>query len=305
MTATSLAALGVVLVAAPALPGLTAKTVAVLTGRRGSPVLQPYVELVKLLGKGSVYSSTTTWLFRAAPLVLVGTAAIAASLLPLDGRAAPAGFPGDMVAFAALLACGRFALTLAALDTGSSFEGMGASRELSIGSLIEPALFVGFAALALTTRSLSLTGMLGMPLALAWPGASASLVMVAVSLFVLLLAEAGRVPVDDPATHLELTMIHEVAVLDHGGPDLAFMLYAGALRFALFGSLVVGVMIPRGLLSPPAAIGVLLAGLAAIAVLVGLVESVRARLRLLHVPQLLMAAAALSALGLLLRVVRP
>ena len=305
MTLTALAALGVVLLAAPALPGLAARTVAVLTGRRGAPLLQPYADLAKWLGKGAVYSTTTSGVFRAGPLVLVATAALAACLLPLDGRRALAGFSGDMVAFATLLACGRFALTLAALDTGSSFEGMGASRELSFGALVEPALFLGFGALALTTGSLSLTGMFGAPLARAWPQASATLVMIAVSLFVLLLAEAGRVPVDDPATHLELTMVHEVAVLEHGGPDLAFVLYAGALRFALFGALIVGVMLPRDRLGGPAAIGLLVVGLAAVAVLVGVVESMRARLRLLHVPQLLLAAAALSALGLLLRVMRP
>jgi formate hydrogenlyase subunit 4 len=231
--------------------------------------------------------------------------ALAACLLPLDGRHAVFAFPGDMVAFAALLACGRFALTLAGLDTGSSFEGMGASRELSLGSLVEPTLFLGFAALALSTRTLSLSGMLGAPLAAAWPEASASLVMLAVSLFALLLTEAGRLPVDDPATHLELTMIHEVTVLDHGGPDLALILYAGALRFGLFGALVVGVMAPRAHLGVPAAIGLLVLGLGALAVLVGVVESIMARLRLLHVPQFLLAAMALSALGLLLRVVQP
>lgn len=302
MSASSLVALALVLGIAPALPGVAARTVAALTGRRGAPLFQPYLDIARLLGKGSVTSATTTWVFRAAPIAIPATAVVAGLLLPLDGRRALLAFPGDLVAFAALFALGRFALVLGGLDTGSSFEGMGASRELAFASLTEPALLLGLAALALTTGTPSLTGMLGAPLAQAWAQSSATLVMVAVSLFIVLLAEAGRVPVDDPATHLELTMIHEVIVLDHGGPDLALMLYGSALKFALFGVLVLGALVPRSGLTPVTSIGVLAAGLLALAVVVGVVESLMARLRLARVPQLLLAASALSVLGVLLRV---
>jgi formate hydrogenlyase subunit 4 len=302
MTPTSLLALLLVLALAPLLPGLSARTLAALTGRRGSPLLQPYADLARLLGKGTVTSVTTSWVFRLAPIAIPATALIASLLLPLDGRRAILAFPGDLLAFASLLALGRFALVLAGLDTGSSFEGMGASRELAFSSLTEPALLLGMAALSLVTGTLSLTGMLGVPLATDWAQAPATMVMVAVSFFLLLLAEAGRVPVDDPATHLELTMIHEVVILDHSGPDLALILYGGWLKFALFAVLATGALLPRASLTPASSLAVLVAGLLAVALLVGVVESVMARLRLARVPQLLLAASALAVLGVLLRV---
>jgi formate hydrogenlyase subunit 4 len=300
MSWNALAALVIVLAIAPALTGVAVRTKALLAGRRGAPVLQLYYDLWKLLRKDTVYSGTTTWLFRAAPVVVVVTLLAAALLLPLDGLRAPARFPGDLLAFAGLLALGRFALVLSALDTGSSFEGMGASREVTVASFAEPTLFLCFIALVLATGDLSLSGMLGSPLAAAWRDAAASLVLIALSLFVLLLAENSRVPVDDPATHLELTMIHEVIVLDHSGPDFALILYGGALKLALFAALVVAVLVPRAGLGGVAAIAALLGGLLLVAVAVGVVESVMARLRLSRVPQLLVGAGALALLAIVL-----
>ncbi|MBI1967213.1 MAG: NADH-quinone oxidoreductase subunit H [Gemmatimonadetes bacterium] len=301
MTREGLVALGILGVTAPVVPGIVVKTKSLLTGRRGAPVLQLYYDLWKLVRKGTVYSRTTTWVFRAGPVVVLASLIVATLFLPLDGREAPASFAGDLVAFAGLLALGRFALVLAGLDTGSSFEGMGASREVTIATFAEPTLFLCFIALVLATGDLSLSGMLGTPLAAAWPRAGASLSLVGVSLFVLLLAENSRVPVDDPATHLELTMIHEVIVLDHSGPDLALILYGSALKLALFGVLVVSVFVPRAGLSGPAAVAVLFAGLGVVAVAVGVVESVMARLRLTRVPQLLVGAAALALFGIILQ----
>lgn len=300
MTAWSLLALAVVVGLAPVLPGLANRTKSLLTGRRGPPVLQLYSDLAKLLRKGAVYSVTTSWVFRVAPAILAGTTLVAAGLLPLDGRAAPLSFAGDLVAFAGLLALGRFALVLGALDTGSSFEGMGASREATLGSLVEPGLFLCFAALVIATGSSSLTVMLGGRLSEVWIAAAPALVMVAGSLLVLALAENCRLPVDDPATHLELTMIHEVMVLDHSGPDLALILYAGSVKLALFGAILVGVLVPRGQLPPAGSLLVLLAGLAFTAVVVGVVESVMARLRLTRVPQFLVAASVLSTFAIML-----
>ena len=188
-------------------------------------------------------------------------------------------------------------LVLAAMDTGSSFEGMGASREVTIAAFAEPALLLCFTILALATGDLPLAGMLGQPLAAA--GSDRAVAVLAVGLFILSLAETSRVPVDDPVTHLELTMIHEVMVLDHSGPDLALILYASALKMALFGALVV----PRG----AARTGVAPAGgaaparrLVAFAVGVGVVESGMARLRMNRVPQFLVAAGALAGFGLIL-----
>lgn len=300
MSGSALAAFTAMLVIAPLLPGIAVKTKSLLTGRRGAPVLQLYFDLWKLLWKQSVYSTTTTWIFRAGPVVMLGSLVAAGLFLPLNGRAAPAAFEGDLVAFAALLALGRFALVLAGLDTGSSFEGMGASREVTFASFAEPALFLCFITLVLATGQLSLSGMLGAPLLAAWPGAAASLSLAGLSLFVLLLVENSRVPADDPATHLELTMIHEVIVLDHSGLDLAFLLYGSALKLALFGALVTSVFVPRAGLAAPASIAVLLTGLIVVSAAVGVVESTMARLRLPRVPQLLAGAGALAFFGLVL-----
>ena len=300
MTATPFVTLLAVLLAAPALPGIATRTKSRLTGRRGAPMLQLYADLAKLARKGAVYSRTTTLVFRVAPVILTAGVLVAAFLLPLDGRAPIFGFTGDLVAFAGLLALGRFALVLAGLDTGSSFEGMGSSREVTVAAFAEPALLLSLTVLVLVTGSLSLGGMLGTPLATAWPAQAPSLVLAGASLFMLLLAENARVPIDDPATHLELTMIHEVIILDHSGPDLALILYAGAVKFALFGILVVSVLVPRGRFDPWLAGLILLAGLAVIAVLVGIVEAVMARLRMDRIPQFLVAAGALAGLGVIL-----
>ncbi|HEY6109442.1 MAG TPA: NADH-quinone oxidoreductase subunit H [Gemmatimonadales bacterium] len=302
MTGWALAGLGLMLALAPLLPGVAARTKALLTGRRGAPVWQLYRDLLRLWRKGAVYSTTTTWMFRLAPVAGVVTPVLATMLLPLDCRAAVLRFAGDFVAFAALLALGRFLLVLAALDTGSSFEGMGASRDAAFASLVEPALFLGFVVLALGTGQRSLSGMLGGDAgALSWGAGAPSLAMVAVSLFFVLLAESSRVPVDDPATHLELTMIHEVAVLDHSGPDLALLLYGGALRMGLFAALPVGVLVSRAGLAGPLALGALLAGTVVVAAVVGVLESSMARLRLSRVPQFLVAASVLASLGVILQ----
>lgn len=295
-------ALVALLLLAPALPGVATRTTALLTARRGAPVWQLYADLWKLARKGQVLSSTTTWVFRAAPALGVAALVTAALFVPIDGHASVVAFPGDLVVFTALFAMRRFALVLAALDTGSSFEGMGASRELLIGAFTEPALFLCFVALVLATHDLSLAGLLGAPLAGAWTGAAPSLAMIGAGFFVLLLAECARVPVDDPATHLELTMVHEVMVLDHSGPDLALNQYAGALALAILSALVVSVVVPRGALPPVASTVVLIAGTVVVAAIAGAVGAVMARLRLVRVPQLLVIASALAILGITLLV---
>lgn len=300
MTAATVVSLLATLTLAPALPGIANRTKSALTGRRGAPILQLYSDLAKLWRKGVVYSPTTTLLFRLAPVVLVATALLAACLLPLDGRSALLQFPGDLVAFAGLLALGRFLLVLAALDTGSSFEGMGASREVTVAAFAEPALLLCFTILVLASGDLRLEGMLGQPLGVAWLERAPSLVLAAASLFILSLAEAGRAPVDDPLTHLELTMIHEVMVLDHSGPDFALILYAQALKLALFGALAIRVLISGLPLTAFGALGVLLLGLVLFSAAVGLVESGMARLRMDRLPHILVAASVIAGLGLIL-----
>ncbi|HKQ62477.1 MAG TPA: NADH-quinone oxidoreductase subunit H [Candidatus Polarisedimenticolaceae bacterium] len=300
MNPASLLHLPAALVLAPLLGGLAQRTKAWFAGRRGAPLLQPYRDLLKLARKGAVYSPTTTWVFRAVPVVGVAAASAALLLLPLGALPAPLGFPGDLLLLAGLLAAGRFASVVGALDTGSSFSGMGASREVAFAALGEPTLLLALAALARATGSTSLSGMLGALDVGVWLQAGPALVLVALTLFAVLLADAARIPVDDPATHLELTMIHEVMVLDHSGPDLAAIQYAGALRLWILGALLVGVALP--LRSGNAALdaAVQLAGLALVGILIGIVESSMARLRLVRVPQFLVGAAALAVLALML-----
>lgn len=300
MTLTAILGLSGVLVLAPALPGIANRVKSALTGRRGAPVLQLYSDLWKLWQKGVVYSHTTTILFRLGPVVYACTAALAAGLLPLDGTTSPIRFPGDLVAFAGLLALGRLMLVLAAMDTGSSFEGMGASREVTFAAFAEPALLLCLTVFVLATGGLQLQGMLGQPLSHVWLATAPSLLLGVAGLFIVSLAETGRAPVDDPLTHLELTMIHEVMVLDHSGPDLALILYASALKMALFGSLIVRVFVAGADLPEPLALGLLLFGLVLYAMAVGVVESGMARLRMNRVPQLLVAASAVAGFGLIL-----
>jgi formate hydrogenlyase subunit 4 len=296
----SIVACTILLLAAPLVPGIAGRTKAVLTGRRGAPAWQLYADLWKLVRRGAVYSSTTTGVFRLAPIALCATAVVATLLLPLNGRSAILSFSGDVIAFAYLLGLGRFLILLGALDTGSSFEGMGASREATFASLVEPGLFVSLVALSIATKQLSLAGMLGEPLWQAWIPNASTVVLVAGSIFVLMLAECSRVPVDDPATHLELTMVHEVMVLEHSGPDLAFIQYASALKLATFAAIILDLLVSRASAAPWLSVLLLLAALVATAVAVGIVESTMARLRMPKVPLYIASGGALGFLGLIL-----
>lgn len=295
-------ALAAQLLLAPLLLGLVGRTKAFFGGRSGPPLLQPYYDLAKLLRKGAVYSTTTTWVFRA--LGPGGLAALLAAALLVPAGRVPALLPfsGDFLLLAMLLAAQRFLLVAAALDTGSSFEGMGASREVQFSALAEPALLVSLAVVARAAGSLSLSAMFPALVGGAWQTAGSELALAAVALGVVVLAENARIPVDDPATHLELTMVHEVMVLDCSGPDYAMVLYGSALKLWLLGSLVVGILLPRGTGSPWVDLALFGASLALLAVAVGVVESVMARLRLLRVPQLLVGAGVLACLALVLRI---
>lgn len=291
---------GLVIVFPPLLLGVIHKTKAILTGRVGAPVLQPYYDLWKLLRKGAVYSRTTSWVFRAGPLVSLAALLTAALFVPLAAPSTLLSFWGDVVLWAYLIGVARFITVLAALDTGSSFEGMGASREVMFASLAEPGLFVALAVIAKVTSSVQLSEMFGPVLGSAWRTAGPALALAAASLFLVLLAENARMPVDDPTTHLELTMIHEVMVLDHSGPDFAFIFYGSALKLFLFGVLLVRLLVPVHIGVPWLDLSSLFAGLLGLAVVIGIVESSMARLRLIRVPQLLVTSGVLAAVGLLL-----
>jgi formate hydrogenlyase subunit 4 len=294
MNATGILQLVLALVLAPLLPGIVNRTKAFFAGRRGQPLLQAYFDLAKLLRKGAVYSRTTTWIFRAGPVVSLAAIAAAAALAPCGPSAAAAAFPGDLVLFAYLLGLARFVTVLAALDTGSAFEGMGASREVLLGALAEPALLLGLGALARKTGSLCLSEMVARLSTGTWMEAAPALALVALAILVVFLAENARIPVDDPTTHLELTMIHEVMVLDHSGPDFAMILYGASLKLWVLGSLVLGLAVPWGAVPAGIAPVAWVAGMALLAILVGGIESSMARLRLLRVPQLLVGATVFS-----------
>jgi formate hydrogenlyase subunit 4 len=286
----------------PLLLGVINKTKALFAGRRGPPLLQAYRDIAKLLRKGLVVSETTTWVFRAGPVVTLVAVAAAGLFIPFGPFASPLSFAGDMILFAYLLALSRFFTTAAALDTGSAFEGMGAARELTFACLSEPALFFVFLALAKQTGSISLTPMLGASSLAMSAAAMAPLVLVCLGLFIVMLAEACRIPVDDPATHLELTMIHEVMVLDHSGPLLGLVEYSASMKLLILESLLVSLALPFRTGVAWADWAVFALETLALASAIGVVESVMARLRMRRVPYLLTGALLLCGSGFILLV---
>ena len=284
----------------PLLLGVIGKTKAAFAGRVGAPLLQPYYDLARLMRKGTVLSDTTTWIFRAGPAVTLAATLFAALLIPLGKHPAPVSFEGDMILFAYLFALGRFFTSAAALDTGSSFEGMGAAREVTFSCLAEPTLFFALITLTRLSGTMSLTPMLAHVTLSVWGGTGAALLLMLAGLFVVLLVENCRIPFDDPNTHLELTMIHEVMVLDHSGPYFACILYGAALKLFLLGALFVNIAVPLASGNGALDWALFACSLLLLCVVIGTVESVMARLRLIRVPQLLVAAMILTAFSLVL-----
>lgn len=271
------------LLVAPLLPGIINKVKAWVAGRRGPPVLQLYYDLAKLWRKGVVLSTLASPGFIAGPAVAWVALMGAALLMPLGAAGSVFHFQGDVLLLVYLLALARFGTAWAAMETGSAFEGMGAAREVSFAVLAEAAMFAAILSLSLRTGSVSLVTMLA-------PTADAGAVLLAAGLFTVLLAENCRVPFDDPNTHLELTMIHEVMVLDHSGPPLAVILHGASVKLLLFALLLVQAVLPLRSLSFVAATGALVTGVLAVVIAVGLVESLLARLAFRRVPLLLTTA---------------
>jgi len=287
------------LVLAPLLFGLINRTKAFVAGRRGPPLLQPYFDILKCLRRGAVYGEATSWIFRLGPAANLAALLAAILIVPFGGMPSPLSFSGDLIVLAGLLALGRFATVLAALDTGSSFEGMGASREVHFAALAEPAFLLGLAVLARVTGGFSLTPIYDAINPAAWIAALPTLALVAMTLLILTLVENSRIPVDDPTTHLELTMIHEVMVLDHSGPELGIIQYAAALKLWVLGSLLIG-LVPLRSEIPWLDASAMLLGMAVLALAIGMIESAMARYRLVQVPQFIVGAATLSAVGFIL-----
>jgi len=280
------------LVVAPLLPGLINKVKAWIAGRRGPPVLQLYYDLVKLWQKEVVLSGLASPGFVAGPAVAWVALVGAAMLMPLGPGCAELSFRGDVLLLIYLLALARFCMTWAAMETGSAFEGMGSAREVSYAVLSEATLIAAVLSLCVQTRSISLADMLS-------PAAGAGAVLLAAGLFTVLLAENCRVPFDDPNTHLELTMIHEAMILDHSGPPLAVILHGASIKLLLFAVLLTEAVLPMRGLSSLATAGALAAGVITVAVGVGLVESLMARVAFRRVPLLLTTAFLLCLFALL------
>jgi formate hydrogenlyase subunit 4 len=291
------------LVMPPLLLGVIGKTKAAFAGRVGAPFLQPYYDIIRLLHKGSVFSTTTSWVFRAGPLVSLATALVAAMLIPFGAHPSPISFDGDMILYAYLFALGRFFTMAAALDTGSSFEGMGSAREATYSCLAEPTLFFALITLSRLSGSFSLSPMLVNISFGVWQETGAALLLLVGGMFIVLLAENSRIPFDDPNTHLELTMVHEVMVLDHSGPALAIIHYGAALKLFVLGAFFVHLALPYATGNPLVDWGLFIVSMLELAVMIGIVESVMARLRLIRIPQLLVAATILAAFSTL-RVIR-
>ncbi len=284
----------------PLMRSVINRTKAVFAGKKGPPLLQPYFELVKLFKKGAVYSTTAGWVIRTGPVVVLMTTLIGVFLVPMAGMRAPVHFTGDLILFVYLLGLGRFFMIISAMDTGSAFEGMGASREAFFSALVEPALLVGLGGLAAITHSMSLSPIYhGLTGKMTTGGSAPALVFIAAAFLIVYLAENARIPVDDPTTHLELTMIHEVMILDHCGIDLALIEYAGALKLWILGLLITGVLLPVRTGMPAVDMVLAIGALFVLAVVIGVIESTMARLKLVRVPLLLSCAFVLSSAAMI------
>ena len=290
---------------APLLVGVLRTLKARLVGRRGASPWQPYSDLRKLLGKEVVVSTTTSWVFRATPYVLVATMLVTALIVPVAVARPPLAFAGNIILLVYLFMLGTFFLALAGLDAGSAFGGMGSSREVAVAALAEPTVIVAVFALALRADTIDLGRVVERFGQEPWLAANPAHLLAFASLFIVMLAETGRLPVDNPATHLELTMIHEAMVLEYSGRYLALVEWAGAMKLFLFMTLLANLFVPWGL-TGQAAPGAVLLGLlmlaGKLAVLTGAVavlETTVAKLRLFRVPELLAGSFALAFLSLM------
>lgn len=292
---TSVLLLGLAMLLAPFYAALILKVKAFFGGKKGPPLLINYYTLIKLLRKGSVYSTSSTLIFKLGPAVSFCTALTVLLFLPIAGQPALISFRGDVILVLYLLALGRFFTIAAALDTASPFEGMGAAREAYFPIICEATLFMILILFYILTDNLQLAAFFqaGQPLGI-WHSAGAPLLFVVMAFFIILLTENARVPVDDPATHLELTMIHEVMVLDHSGPDFALIELGAFFKLFFYSTLVTRMVFPFSLGNPAADAALFFVVLALVYAAVGITESVMARYRMDKVPQFVLTSFALA-----------
>ncbi len=272
-------------------PGIILRTKSIASGRKGPGIIQPVKDVIRLFRKGSLYSETTSIIFRIAPVIYFSSVLIACLVIPFGPYKGIVSFDGDFVFFAYILALGKFFSIISAMDTGSSFEGMGASREALFSMLAEPAFFILIGSFALLTGHTSFFNIfstlhLGSYITYTL-GTLAACVLVLIAMI-----ENSRMPVDDPKTHLELTMIHEVMILDNSGFDLGLIFTAGYLKFAMYGAIIANFFV--GAIPLTWVIPLFLLIQALFAVTVGLIESFMARFRMNHNPQFILALSSVS-----------
>lgn len=297
--------MGAILLVSPLIIGIIRKIKAFMQNREGADIFQPYRNIRKLFQKEVVISRTASWITPIMPYVLFITTLSAAMFIPLFTLSSPFGGLGDALVIIYLLALGSFFLALAGLDQGSAFGGMGSSRHMTIASLAEPAMILAIFAAGITAYSTNISIIVAQ-------GSIQSFLLNPIyifsflALFIVMLAETGRVPIDNPATHLELTMIHEAMILDYSGKYLAFIEWASAIKLTLFLTLLANLFFPFGLAADLAiptiiiSLALYIAKLAFFAAIIAIIESSIAKIRLFRVPDLLWIAFTLSLLGIII-----
>ncbi|WP_213774069.1 NADH-quinone oxidoreductase subunit H [Bradyrhizobium sp. dw_78] len=295
-----------VLLAAPLLTGFVRKVKARLQRRRGPSVIQPYRDLLRLLKKEAVVAENASWIFRAAPYLVFAATWVAAALVPTFAKGLLFSWSADLIAIIALLGSARFFLALAGMDIGTAFGGIGSSREMMIASLAEPAMLLIVFTMALVAHSTQLSDVADL---LSSPnvGLRVSLGLAAIALIIVAIAENGRIPVDNPATHLELTMVHEAMVLEYSGRHLAMIELAASVKLLLYISLIGCIFVPWTLTEPGASVasylagfGLYLAKLAVFGFLLAVFETMIAKMRVFRLPDFVGTALMLGLLGTLL-----
>ena len=282
--------------------GVIKKTKTFWAGKKGPSVLQPFYDFVRLLKKDFVISGTTSNVFRIAPVVGIITVLFAAMFVPLANGKTIVNIPAGLIVFSYTLALGKFVSLISAMDTGSSFEGMGASREACFTTIVEPAFFVTIASIMALSGNYTFDAISNI---IANAGNYGVLITIfaILALFIMILVEGSRVPVDDPATHLELTMIHEVMILDNSGSDLAMFSWANSIKMLLFSSLIANMIIPTGLLTL-VNIALYILIMFIISIIIGTIESSMARFRMSHVFEFIFVMSSISLVVLSLVVTR-
>ena len=299
------AQLFLLLVLSPLVTGVIRTLKARLQTRRGPGILQPYRDLQKLFSKGMVIPETASWIFTATPWVVFFSTILAGLMIPMVAAEAPLGLFGGVLAVIYLLGLGRFFLALSGMDSGSSFGGLGSSREMTISALAEPAMMLAIFTVAIGAGSTGLTEIAGAAIGQNWRFLAPSQMFAFAALSLVLIAETGRIPVDNPDTHLELTMIHEAMILEYSGPYLALLEWAASIKQLVLMTLLINCFWPFGLqptwfgFGAVEGIGWLLGKLRLLSCAIVLLETMNAKMRLFRVPELLAVAFTLGSLALI------